>query len=67
MSLKVIKNPDQTIVDTITEKLKANDGYCPCSPFKNKDAKCMCMEFRDQIKAKELGPCHCGLHILVEM
>ncbi len=52
-------NPDTIIVSEIKEKLKENDGYCPCSLVKTPDTKCMCKEFRLQ----ESGMCHCGLYI----
>ena len=52
-------NPDTIIVREIKEKLKENDGYCPCSLVKTTDTKCMCKEFRLQ----ESGMCHCGLYI----
>ena len=43
----------------IIEKLKANDGYCPCALVKTPDTVCMCKEFREM---KE-GTCHCGLYV----
>ena len=52
-------NPDTIIVSEIKEKLKENDGYCPCILVKTPDTKCMCKEFRLQ----ESGMCHCGLYI----
>lgn len=52
-------NSDTIIVSEIKEKLKENDGYCPCSLVKTPDTKCMCKEFRLQ----ESGMCHCGLYI----
>ena len=52
-------NPDTIIVSEVKEKLKENDGYCPCSLVKTPDTKCMCKEFRLQ----ESGMCHCGLYI----
>jgi ferredoxin-thioredoxin reductase catalytic subunit len=66
--MKVIKNPEWTEeqVKAFEQKIKDNDGYCPCALMKTKDTKCMCKQFRDQIKAKELGLCHCQLHCLVE-
>lgn len=42
----------------IVEKLKENDGYCPCAIEKNADTKCMCADFRN----KKEGFCHCGLY-----
>lgn len=66
--MKVIKNPEwsEDQVKEFEQKLKNNDGYCPCSIFKTKDTKCMCKQFRDQIKAKQPGSCHCGLYVLVD-
>ena len=43
----------------ILDKLKENDGYCPCRIEKNNDTKCMCKEFREQ----KSGECHCGLFV----
>lgn len=59
--MKIIKNPDQELVQEIEKRKKDNDGYCPCSLVKTPDTKCMCKEFRDM---KE-GMCHCGLYIKV--
>lgn len=66
--MKVIKNPEwsEDQVKEFEQKVKLNEGYCPCSIFKTKDTKCMCKQFRDQIKAKQPGSCHCGLHVLVD-
>ena len=36
-----------------------NNGYCICSIEKTPDTKCMCKEFREQVKS---GVCHCGLY-----
>ena len=44
----------------ILDKLKENDGYCPCRIEQTPDTKCMCKEFREQTNA---GTCHCGLYI----
>lgn len=55
-------NPDKAVVEEIKNKLKANDGYCPCRITKSQDTKCMCKEFREQTS----GECHCGLYIKVE-
>lgn len=59
--MKLMVNPDKELVKTIREKLKANDGYCPCRLQKSEDTKCICKEFMEQ---KE-GECHCGLYIKV--
>lgn len=61
--MKVKKNENRELVVEIESKLKETDGYCPCRIAHNQDTKCMCKEFRDQIKAGESGECHCGLYI----
>ena len=65
--MKVIKNPEwsEQQVREFEQKIKDNDGYCPCAIMKSKDTHCMCKEFRDQIKAKIPGTCHCQLHKLI--
>ena len=50
---------DKELVEEIRQKLKENDGYCPCRIEKNEDTKCMCKEFREQ----DSGECHCGLFV----
>lgn len=44
----------------ILDKLKENDGYCPCRIEQTPDTKCMCKDFREQTNT---GTCHCGLYI----
>ena len=57
--MKVSYNPDQSIVDTVKEGLKRTGGYCPCRVERTDDTKCMCKEFREQIKDPEFeGFCH---------
>lgn len=57
-------NPDRNVVKIIKERLKQNDGYCPCATLKDETTKCMCKEFRELIKDHDFkGPCHCGLYI----
>lgn len=56
-------NSDNEIVKTIKEGLKKTGGYCPCKFEKTEDTKCMCKEFRDQIKDPNFeGYCHCLLY-----
>ena len=56
-------NSDKEIVQTIKEGLKRTGGYCPCKFEKTEDTKCMCKEFRDQIKDPNYeGYCHCLLY-----
>ena len=50
---------DKEVVELIRQKLKDNEGFCPCRLEKTADTKCMCKEFREQ----EEGTCHCGLYV----
>ena len=52
-------NDNKELVKEIKQKLKENNGYCPCSLIKTDDTKCMCKEFREQ----NTGECHCGLYV----
>ncbi len=61
--MKIRSNPNKELIKEIREKLKENDGYCPCKIVKTKDTKCICKEFIEQ----GLGPCHCGLYIKEEI
>jgi hypothetical protein len=47
------------LVNEIRQKIKENDGYCPCAIQKTEDTKCMCKEFREKTE----GECRCGLYI----
>ena len=61
--MKIIENPDKEIVKTVREGLKAKGVYCPCRLGKDEDNKCMCKEFREQIKDPNFeGFCHCLLY-----
>ena len=54
---------DKELVEEIRQRLKENDGYCPCRIEKNNDTKCMCKEFREQIADEKFeGYCHCMLY-----
>lgn len=64
MKMQIKVNPDTMKAKEIREKVKENDGYCPCSLFRNEDTKCPCKEF---LESQELGECHCGLYIKVEV
>ena len=57
-NLKIRVNSDKEYVDGIRERLKENDGYCPCRIKKDITTKCMCKEFREMTE----GICHCGLY-----
>ncbi len=61
--MKVILNPDKNIVKVVQEGLQKRNGYCPCVVEKSEDTKCMCKEFREQIKDPNFeGFCHCKLY-----
>ena len=61
MAIKL--NPNKEIVDIIKKGLKKTGGYCPCRTKKTEDTKCMCKEFKDQIKDPNFeGYCHCMLY-----
>lgn len=61
--MKIKINPDQEYVNIIKQKLKENDGYCPCRLSKTPDSKCMCKEFKE---STEEGYCHCGLYFKIK-
>lgn len=62
--MKVKLNPDEKIVNSIKEGLKQTGGYCPCKMERTEDTKCMCKEFREQIKDPNFeGMCHCMLYV----
>ncbi len=61
--MKVTLNPDKEMVKTIQEGLKAKGGFCPCRIEKTDDTKCICKEFKEQIKDPDFeGFCHCMLY-----
>lgn len=57
----ITQNPDREYVDKVRQAIKEAGGYCPCRLEKNKDTRCICKDFRDQIDRNEPGDCHCGL------
>ena len=61
--MKIRFNEDQEIVNSVQEGLKRTGGYCPCRLERTEENKCMCKEFRDQIKDQDFeGYCHCFLY-----
>ena len=64
--IKVITNPDEDFVREIKKKIKKNNGHCACAIVFNEDNKCMCKDFREQIKEGRIGSCDCGLYIAIE-
>ena len=61
--MKIRENTDQKVVKTIREGLARTGGYCPCRLARTPENKCMCEEFRAQIKDPDFeGYCHCLLY-----
>lgn len=61
--MKIRLNDNAEIVKTVKEGLAARGGYCPCRMEMSEDTKCMCREFREQIKDPHFeGYCHCLLY-----
>ena len=57
-------NPDKEIVDMVIEGLKKSGGYSPCRLERTEENKCICEEFRRQIKDPDfVGFCHCRLYL----
>lgn len=56
-------NEDKELVAQIREGLRRRGGYCPCRLEKTEDNKCICKEFREQMKDPNFeGYCHCMLY-----
>ena len=47
MAVKVMINTDSDLVAKIKEKLRLNNGYCPCVLTRRPEDRCMCKNFRD--------------------
>ena len=61
--MKIRENTDQEVVKAIREGLARTGGYCPCRLERTPETKCMCEEFRNQIKDPDFeGYCHCYLY-----
>ncbi|NLL56256.1 MAG: ferredoxin thioredoxin reductase catalytic beta chain [Clostridiales bacterium] len=61
--MKIRLNDDTSVVETIKNGLKRTGGYCPCKRERTPENKCMCEEFRQQIKDPDfIGYCHCMLY-----
>ena len=61
--MKVRLNPDEEVVKRVREGLKSTGGYCTCRLQRTEDNKCMCREFREQIRDPNFeGFCHCMLY-----
>ena len=57
VKIKVVDDPE--LVSLIREKLKENDGYCPCRIERTPETKCICKDF---LEAPIGTTCHCGLY-----
>lgn len=62
IKLTTLVNPDIKKAAEVKAAINENDGYCPCSPIKADETKCMCKTFRDQ---NTPGYCHCGLYFKI--
>ena len=61
--MKIRFNENQEIVDSVKEGLARTGGYCLCRLERSEENKCMCKEFREQIKDPDFeGYCHCLLY-----
>lgn len=63
MNLSIRLNEDKSIVETVREGLKRTGGYCPCRLERTEENRCICEEFKNQMKDPEFeGYCHCMLY-----
>ena len=61
--MKIRLNDDAQVVAKVKAGLERTGGYCPCRLQRTEDNKCMCQEFREQIKDPDFeGYCHCYLY-----
>ncbi len=61
--MKVRYNENEEIVKLVKEGLEKTGGYCPCRCEQTEDTKCVCKEFKEQIKDPNFeGYCHCMLY-----
>ncbi|MDD3589058.1 MAG: ferredoxin-thioredoxin reductase catalytic domain-containing protein [Thermoguttaceae bacterium] len=62
-SMAIKLNPDENVVKKVKEALARTGGYCPCRRERTPEYKCICEEFRNQIKDPNFeGYCHCMLY-----
>lgn len=72
MKTKIVPNPDKEFFKKISQAVKDNNNWCPCTPFKDDDHLCLCAEFRNSEPDIEKGEkeifCHCKRYkkIIVE-
>lgn len=59
--MKAVFTDDAELKKRVLHELKANDGYCPCQIGRSESTKCMCKDFKENVKVGEV--CICGLFI----
>lgn len=65
--MRILTNPDKSVVKLVRQGLKANGGHCPCQLEHTPETKCMCSEFRSQLADPTFtGFCRCMLYQKVE-
>ena len=61
--MKIRLNENAEVVAAVREGLERTGGYCPCRLERSEDTKCMCREFKEQIRDESFeGYCHCYLY-----
>ena len=61
--MQVVLNKDEDLVKAVKEVIEKRGGYFNFIKEKTEENKCMCKEFRDQIKDPDFeGYCHCMLY-----
>ena len=61
--MKIRLNENEEVVKAVKTGLERTGGFCPCRTERTEDFKCMCKEFKQQIKDPEFeGYCHCYLY-----
>lgn len=64
--MRVKVTDDLWLKREVKQKLRENNGYCPCALVHEPDTHCICKDFRDKIEHGYIGPCNCGLYINYE-
>ena len=61
--MNISLNPDAELVRLVKEGLRRTGGYCPCRTERTEETRCMCREFREQLRDPAFeGFCHCMLY-----
>ena len=61
--MRIRYNEDKEIVKMVKDGLEKSGCYCPCRRERTDENKCICKEFKEQIKDPEFeGYCHCMLY-----